>query len=405
MTDFLTLDDLPNVTGKVILVRGDIDVPMQNGKVTDDTRLRALIPTLNELSGLDAKVIVMGHLGRPEGKAVESLSAAPIAEALSQIIDKPIPMIGDGTSNEAAEKIKSMKNGDIALIENLRFHAGETKNDTDFAQKLARLANIYVNNAFASAHRAHASVEAITKHLPAYAGRLIEQEIEALSSVLHNPEHPVIAIVGGAKISTKLDILNALIKKMDYIILGGGMANTFLCAEGHDVGASLCEQDMIQNAKDIIAAAKRSDCKIVLPVDVVVAKEFKENTAHETVLNADIQSDDMALDLGEASIKHMKILLDGAKTLLWNGPLGAFEITPFDKATAEIARHAAELTVEGKLKTIAGGGDTAAALNHAGIANEFSYISTAGGAFLEYIEGKTLPAIAALSAAKKKAAA
>ena len=404
MTDFLTLDDLPDVTGKFVLVRGDIDVPLKDGIITDDTRLMALVPTLSELSQKGAKVILMGHLGRPKGEYDPSLSATPIATTLSKILGQTIPMIGDATSQDTTEKAQSLKDGQIAVIDNLRFHAGETKNDSNLAKQIACLGDIYVNNAFASAHRAHASVEAITHILPSYAGRLIEQEIGALSSALETPEHPVVALVGGAKVSTKLDILNALVMKMDTIILGGGMANTFLYAMGHDVGASLCENEMADSAKSILKKAEENNCNIVLPIDVVVAKEFKASAPHKTVSNSDIQADDMALDLGEASIKHANMILDGAKTVLWNGPMGAFEIAPFDKATVAIAQHAAKLTQEGKIKTIAGGGDTASALKHAKAADEFSYISTAGGAFLEYVEGKTLPAIAALSKASKKAA-
>jgi len=344
----------------------------------------------------------MGHLGRPNGQPSDEFSLAPVAKHLGALLDSDVQFI-DAPLDQASVTIANAPCPSVMMIENTRFYTGEKSNDNKFAQALAKLADIYVNNAFASAHRAHASVEAITHYIPSYAGRLIEAELNALSSALETPKKPVAALVGGAKVSTKLSILNALVSKVDIMILGGGMANTFLYAQGHAVGASLCERDMLDEVQTILATAKAENCEIILPVDVVVAAEFAANAPHKTVLIDAITEDDMALDLGAKSIDLINAKLDNAKTLLWNGPLGAFEIEPFDHATVQVAKHAAELTQDNALVTIAGGGDTLAALEHAGAKNDFSYVSTAGGAFLEYVEGKTLPAIKALTVAKSKA--
>jgi len=403
MNDFLTLNDLPDLSGQTVLIRGDLDVPLRGGTVTDDTRLRALLPTLQELlASQNCKIIIMGHLGRPNGQPSDEFSLAPVAKHLGALLDSDVQFI-DAPLDQASVTIANAPCPSVMMIENTRFYTGEKSNDNKFAQALAKLADIYVNNAFASAHRAHASVEAITHYIPSYAGRLIEAELNALSSALETPKKPVAALVGGAKVSTKLSILNALVSKVDIMILGGGMANTFLYAQGHAVGASLCERDMLDEVQTILATAKAENCEIILPVDVVVAAEFAANAPHKTVLIDAITEDDMALDLGAKSIDLINAKLDNAKTLLWNGPLGAFEIEPFDHATVQVAKHAAELTQDNALVTIAGGGDTLAALEHAGAKNDFSYVSTAGGAFLEYVEGKTLPAIKALTVAKSKA--
>lgn len=396
MSDFKTIDDLPDVTGKITLVRVDLNVPFKDGKVTDHSRLQAILPTLKDLSGKKAKIVLLSHFGRPDGQRNPEYSLKPIAKALQKCTDIPVSFVEDCIGDTAANAVENLDPGHILVCENLRFYSGETDNDADFAKQLADLGDIFINDAFSAAHRAHASTVGIADYLPAYAGRLMEAELSALSSALASPARPVTAIVGGAKISTKLSVLNHLIEKTDNLILGGGMANTFLYAKGHDVGKSLCEPDMKDEALDILHKAKQCGCTFILPTDVVVAKEFKENAVHETVQVSAIPSDSLALDVGPETVKSIQNTLNHSKTVLWNGPLGAFETPPFQKATVDIAKHAAMLSINGDIYAIGGGGDTVAALDMAHVKGDFSYISTAGGAFLEYIEGKTLPGVAAL---------
>lgn len=396
MTDFKTIDDLPDVTGRSVIVRADLNVPFKDGRVTDDSRLQALIPTLSNLASKGAKIVIISHFGRPEGERKSEYSLAPIANAFDKLIDMNIGFADDCVGENVKQQIADLNNGDILVCENLRFHAGETDNDDHFAKQLSDLGDIYINDAFSAAHRAHASTVGITKYLPAYAGRLMERELSALSSALSDPKKPVTAIVGGAKISTKLSVLHHLIEKTDYLVLGGGMANTFLYAKGLDVGKSLCEPDMKDEALAILHKANDVGCEFILPTDVIVAQEFKDNAPHQTVCVSEIPSDSMALDLGPETVKHIQDILNNSKTLLWNGPLGAFETPPFQAATVNIAKQAAMLAVNNDIYAIGGGGDTVGALEMAGVKDDFSYISTAGGAFLEYIEGKTLPGVAAL---------
>lgn len=410
MNDFLTLDDLPDITGKAVLVRVDLNVPLQNGKVTDDTRLRAIFPTLKELADKKAKIILLSHLGRPKGKKNSDFTLAPVLKALQESLiehrlDLTVAFHDDCIDDAVLEKIENLKNGGILLCENLRFYPGEEKNDPDFTKKLSNLGDIFVNDAFSAAHRSHASTYGLAELLPAYAGRLMEAELQALSAALENPARPVAAVVGGAKISTKLSVLNHLIKKVDHLILGGGMANTFLHAKGINVGGSLHEADMADEAKAIMNAAKTTNCDIWLPQDVIVAKDFKENAPHRNSNIDDIGAGEMALDLGKDSIADINNILSECRTILWNGPLGAFEIRPFDNATVKVAQKTAALTKDNLLTSIAGGGDTVSALEHAGVKDMFSYVSTAGGAFLEYIEGRDLPGVRILKEyAHKKAA-
>lgn len=393
---FQTLDDLKEISGKRVLVRVDLNVPMDNGKVTDTTRIERILPTLSELSEKGAKVILLAHFGRPKGARVPEMTLAPVAPALSSLIGKPVLFAEDCIGSTAEEAVTKLNDGDILLLENTRYHAGEEKNNTDFAKALAANGDIYVNDAFSAAHRAHGSTEGITKHLPAYAGRTMQAELEALGSALGEPVRPVLAVVGGAKVSSKIDLLENLVSKVDMLVIGGGMANTFLAAKGTNVGKSLCEHDLADTANKIMAAADAANCEIVLPIDVVVAKEFKAGADNETTNLSAIPEDGMILDVGTKSIATVKDKIDSAKTLVWNGPLGAFEIEPFDKATVAAAQHAAESTKSGRLNSVAGGGDTVAALNHANAAESFSYVSTAGGAFLEWLEGKDLPGVIAL---------
>ncbi|WP_336055251.1 phosphoglycerate kinase [Nitratireductor sp. CH_MIT9313-5] len=397
MAGFKTLDDLEDVSGKRVLVRVDLNVPVKDGSVTDTTRIERIAPTITELSDKGAKVIMLAHFGRPKGKRSEADSLGPIAYAVETTLDRRVHFASDCIGDEAAEAIDEMTSGDILLLENTRFHEGEEKNDPDFAKALAENGDIYVNDAFSAAHRAHASTEGLARLLPAYAGRTMQAELEALEKGLGNPDRPVLAVVGGAKVSTKIDLLLNLVKKVDALVIGGGMANTFLAARGSDVGKSLCEHDLAETAKQIMIDAASAGCAIILPVDAVVAREFKAGAASEVVDVDSVPADAMILDVGPKSIEKVKEWLERADTVVWNGPLGAFEIEPFDTATMEAARYAAQRTREGLLVSVAGGGDTVAALNQAGVAEDFTYISTAGGAFLEWMEGKELPGVAALS--------
>ncbi|MBT3359222.1 MAG: phosphoglycerate kinase [Rhodospirillales bacterium] len=397
MNKFKTLDGF-DVSGKRVLVRADLNVPMKDGVVTNTTRIDRTVPTLKELADQGARVIVVTHLGRPKGEVKPEFSLKPVATALGRALGKPVEFASDCIGDDAARVIGAMVDGDVVMLENLRFHAEETNNDPAFAAKLAGLADAYVTDAFSCSHRAHASTEAVAKLLPAAAGRLMQAELEALSSALDAPKHPVAAVVGGAKISTKLEVLGNLAKKVDLLIIGGGMANTFLNAKGVKVGKSLCEHDMADDARAIMAAADEAGCDIVLPTDAVVAEEFAEGAASQTVAIGDVPEGSMILDIGPDSITELKSLFKGCETVLWNGPMGAFEIAPFDVGTNAAAQYAAQRTKEGKLLSVAGGGDTVAALQKAGAADDFSYISTAGGAFLEWLEGKELPGVAVLRA-------
>ena len=393
---FKTLDDLGNLSGRRALVRVDLNVPMDGNRVTDTTRIDRVLPTIRELSDKGARVVLLAHFGRPKGAVMPEMSLAPVAAALTERLGRPVAFAADCIGDLAASLIDGLKDGDVALLENTRFHAGEEKNDGAFADALAALGDLYVNDAFSAAHRAHASTEGLARRLPAYAGRTMQAELEALASALTTPVRPVLAVVGGAKVSSKIDLLENLVKKVDMLVIGGGMANTFLAAKGVSVGKSLCEHDLADTARRIMDAAAAAGCEIVLPVDAVVAREFKAGAASETVSVDAVPADAMILDVGAASIDNVRTKIDAAATLVWNGPLGAFEIEPFDTATVAAARHAAERTRAGSLTTVAGGGDTVAALNHAGVADDFSYVSTAGGAFLEWLEGKALPGVVAL---------
>lgn len=395
MTAFNTLDDL-DVAGKRVLVRVDLNVPMKDGVVTDDTRIRAVAPTINELSDRGAKVLLLAHFGRPKGEMKPEMSLRPVAAPLGEVLGKPVGFAADCIGDAVVDAVAAMAEGDIVLLENTRFHAAEEKNDADFVAAMAANGDAYVNDAFSAAHRAHASTEGLARKLPAAAGRAMQRELQALDAALGSPKRPVVAVVGGAKVSSKIDLLENLVAKVDGLVIGGGMANTFLAANGVDVGKSLCEHDLADTAKRIMAAAETAGCAIVLPRDAVVAKEFAANAANETVSLDAIPADGMILDIGATSIAAVSAKIDEAATLVWNGPLGAFEIAPFDKATVAAARHAAERTKSGGLLSVAGGGDTVAALNHAGVAADFSYVSTAGGAFLEWLEGKPLPGVEAL---------
>ncbi len=394
--NFATIDELA-VSGKRVLVRADLNVPMREGKITDTTRIERTADTLRELSKKGAKVVVLSHFERPKGKRVPELSLAPIAKAMAEILKVPVAFANDCVGPDAESVIAKMKNGDIVLLENLRYHAGEEENDQGFAKNLAKLGDFYVNDAFSVSHRAHASTHALAQLLPAAAGRSMEAELSALANALGEPQRPVAAVVGGAKVSTKLDLLGNLIKKVDVLVIGGGMANTFLLARGVQVGKSLAEPTLVDTAKAIDKAAKERGCEILLPQDVVVAKEFKAGAASQTVGTGSVPADGMILDLGPQAAKAIAARLAQCKTIVWNGPLGAFEIAPFDAATNTVAREVAKLAQSGKVLAVAGGGDTVAALAHAGVIDQFSYVSTAGGAFLEWLEGKELPGVAALA--------
>ena len=397
MPAFKTLDDLSDIAGKRVLVRVDLNVPVADGKVTDATRIERVAPTILELSGKGAKVILLAHFGRPKGEPVAEMSLSLIVSAVNAVLGKKILFAADCIGPEAEQAVARMANGDILLLENTRFHKGEEKNAPGFTEALAKNGDIFVNDAFSAAHRAHASTEGLAHHLPAYAGRTMQEELEALEKGLGNPARPVVAIVGGAKVSTKIDLLQNLVTKVDALVIGGGMANTFVAAKGISVGKSLCEHDLAETAREIMKAAEAANCAIVLPVDGVVAREFKAGAANEVVDIEAIPADAMMLDVGPKSVAAVNDWISKASTLVWNGPLGAFEIDPFDKATVSAAQHAAAETKAGKLTSVAGGGDTVAALNHAGVADDFSYVSTAGGAFLEWMEGKELPGVSVLS--------
>jgi len=394
--DKLKTTDGIDVAGKRVIVRADLNVPIKNGKVTDATRLERVVPGLKALSDRGAKVIVISHFGRPKGVDPE-LSLRPVAQTLQDLLGRPVKFGEDSIGAAAEAAVQSLSNGDIAVLENLRFHKGEEKNDPEFASALAKLGDVFVGDAFSCAHRAHASTEGITHHLPSYAGPLLMEEINALRTALEKPQRPTAALVGGAKVSTKIPVLTNLVAKVDKLIIGGGMANTFLQAAGTNVGKSLAEPEFAETAREILAKAKEKGCEIILPVDAVIAREFKEGAASEVVAIDDVPADAMILDVGPKSVAHVTDMLTGTKTLLWNGPMGAFEIAPFGEGTFAVARAAASLTKAGKLVSVAGGGDTVAALNAANVTDEFTYVSTAGGAFLEWLEGRELPGIAALA--------
>ena len=394
MTGFRTLDDV-NVKGKRVLLRVDLNVPMDNGRVSDTTRLQRIAQTIIELSEKGAKVIILAHFGRPKG-ADPKESLKPVAIALGYVVKRQVQFAPDCIGEVAEKAVAAMKDGEILCLENTRFHPGEEKNDPAFVAQLAKLGDIWVNDAFSAAHRAHASTEGIGHKLPAYAGRTMQAELDALTKALDAPTHPVIAIIGGAKVSTKLDLLENLVSKVDALVIGGGMANTFLHAQGIKVGKSLCEKDLAATALRVMEKAETANCAIILPVDAVVAFHFEANApSHAYGLDA-IPADGMILDVGPLSIERIRAAIDDAATLVWNGPLGAFEMAPFDRGTVQAAKHAAARTKAGKLVSVAGGGDTVAALNHAGVSQNFSYVSTAGGAFLEWMEGKPLPGVEVL---------
>ncbi len=378
-----------------MLVRVDLNVPMDQGRVSDATRLDRILPTLRELSSKGAKVILLAHFGRPKGVDA-SQSLAPIAGVLAGHLGQPVGFAGDCIGPLAKAAVDAMANGDVLCLENTRFHAGEEKNDPAFVKALADNGDLFVNDAFSAAHRAHASTEGLAHVMPAFAGRTMQAEIEALSKALEKPDHPVLAVVGGAKVSTKLDLLGNLVSKVDVLVIAGGMANTFLAAKGMHVGKSLCEHDLVGTARDILAKAEAARCAIVLPIDVTVAREFKAHADNRVTGIDDVHDDEMILDIGPASIKDVATRLSQAKTLVWNGPFGAFELAPFDRGTTGVAQEAGRLAKSGALLAVAGGGDTVSALNHAGVADDFTYVSTAGGAFLEWLEGKPLPGVDAL---------
>ena len=393
---FKTLDDA-DLAGKRALVRVDINVPMAEGKVTDDTRLRAILPTIAKLRTGGAKVILLAHFDRPKGKVVPEMSLKPLAQPLADLLDAPVAFAADCIGEAAKAAVDGLKDGDVLLLENVRFHPGEEKNDPEFAKALAANGDLYVNDAFSAAHRAHASTEGLARLLPAYAGEQMRRELDALEAALGAPKRPVLGIVGGSKVSTKLDLLNNLVTKLDRLSIGGGMANTFLAAQGIDVGASLCEHDLADTAREIMASAKKAGCELLLPIDVVTAEDVKPGVSSNVRELSGIQAGDRILDAGPKTLAKLIAAMDASATLIWNGPLGVFEVPPFDVATMAAAKHAADLAKAGKLVAVAGGGDTVAALNAAGRADDFTFVSTAGGAFLEWMEGKELPGVAALT--------
>jgi phosphoglycerate kinase len=397
MTAFKTLDDL-DARGRTVLVRLDLNVPMKDGRVTDVTRIERILPTVRELRDEGAKVVILAHLGRPKGRRESSMSLEPVAVALGDALGARVAFAEDCVGEAAESAVGRLDDGDVLLLENLRFHAGEEKNETEFADALAALGEAYVNDAFSCSHRAHASVVGLAERLPAHAGRLMQAELEALTKALSEPERPVAAVIGGAKISTKLDLLSNLIERADVLILGGGMANTFLLAKGFGIGRSLAEADMVGTAREIIDKAARQSCEIMLPSDGRTAKEFKEDAGAEVHPVEETPEDVMILDIGPDSERAMAARIESCRTVVWNGPLGAFELPPFDQGTNAVARAVAHRTEADGLLSVAGGGDTLAALRHAGVLEKMSYVSTAGGAFLEWLEGKDLPGVAALSA-------
>ena len=392
-----TLDDM-ELDGKVVLVRVDINVPVEDGRVTDDTRIRRIVPTVKDIVARGGKPVLLAHFGRPKGQVVPEMSLAPLVPALSAAFDMPVKFAEDCIGAPAKQAVAALAPGEVLLLENTRFHKEETENDAAFAAALAALGDAYVNDAFSAAHRAHASTEGIARLLPACAGRLMQAELSALQKALGDPERPVVAVVGGAKVSTKLDLLGNLVGKVDHLVIGGGMANTFLAAQGLSVGKSLCEHDMAETAREILEKAEAAGCEIILPGDIVVAREFRENAPHEVVAADACPEDAMILDAGPETVARIEAALAGAKTVVMNGPLGVFEMKPFEAATFAMVGEIARLTNAGKLVSVAGGGDTVAAINASGYGGDFSYISTAGGAFLEWMEGKVLPGVAALEA-------
>ncbi len=389
---FRTLDDLGDIAGQTALVRVDLNVPMADGRVTDDTRLKAVVATATELSDKGAKVLLLAHFGRPKGEYKPEFSLEPVVAPLAEVLGRETGFM----QRPSTDAIAGLANGSIVVVENSRFAPGEEKNDPDMARMIASFGDFYVNDAFSVSHRAHVTTAGLADHLPAYAGRSMERELDALEKALGDPEHPVAAVVGGAKVSTKLDVLKAMVTKVDHLIIGGGMANTFLAARGVNVGKSLCEHDLTGTANEILGAADAADCTVHLPYDVVVATEFAPNPPTRTVNVHEVAEEEMILDVGPAAVEALNDVLKICRTLVWNGPMGAFETPPFDMATVALARTAAALTQEGQLLSVAGGGDTVAALNHAGVAGDFSFVSTAGGAFLEWMEGKALPGVEAL---------
>ncbi|MFG1462611.1 phosphoglycerate kinase [Xanthobacter sp. DSM 24535] len=394
MTAFRTLDDA-DLAGKTVLVRVDLNVPMDGDRVTDDTRIQAIVPTVRDITRKGGRAILLSHFGRPKGRdASQSLSA--VMPAVREWLGEAVGFVEDCIGPEAEGAVSRLPPGGVLVLENTRFHAGEEKNAADFIGALAKLGDLYVNDSFSTAHRAHASTEGLAHKLPAYAGRAMQSEIEALTKALEAPRRPVLAVVGGAKVSTKLELLGNLCRKVDVLVIAGGMANTFLAAQGHGVGKSLCEHDLAGTAREILDKAKARGCEILLPVDVVVAKTFAANAPHRVAGIDDVGADEMILDAGPATVELVKRKLSTMKTVVWNGPFGAFELTPFDAATVAVAQAVGAATREGRLISVAGGGDTVAALNHAKAAADFSYVSTAGGAFLEWLEGKALPGVEAL---------
>ncbi len=396
MTSFKRISDAGNLTGKVALVRVDFNVPMENGLVTDDTRLRAAVDTVQSLRTAGAKVALLAHFGRPKGERVAEMSLAPIAGAFAKVLGANVSFVADCKGEHVKKAIADLQPAGVILLENTRFYKGEETGDIDLAKEIAALGDLFVNDAFSAAHRRHVTTAVLADLLPAYAGINMEEELDALDKALGNPERPVMAIVGGAKVSSKIDLLKNLVTKVDALAIGGGMANTFLFARGHSVGKSLCERDLMETAKEIEAIAKASGCDIILPRDVVVAKEFKAHAAHRVCGLDEVADDEMILDAGPQSVAILATAMDVAKTVVWNGPLGAFELEPFDKATVSAAKAAAARAKAGKLIAVAGGGDTVAAMHHAGVADDLTFISTAGGAFLEWMEGKQLPGVEAL---------
>jgi len=393
---FQTLDQA-DPSGKRALVRVDFNVPMEGGQVTDDTRLRAAVPTIDKLRAAGAKVILLAHFDRPKGKVVPSMSLAPIVAPLARVLGQPVAFAEDCVGPKAREAVNALKPGDVLLLENVRFHPGEEANDRAFADALAANGDLYVNDAFSAAHRAHASTEGLARRLPAYAGEQMRLELDALNRALGHPERPVIGIVGGSKVSTKLDLLKHLVTKLDKLAIGGGMANTFLYAQGHDVGASYCEKELADTAREIIRLAGQNNCKLFLPLDVVVAEKMAPGAPARVRDPGSIDDEERILDAGPETVERLCRAMANSKTLIWNGPLGVFEMKPFDRGTVEAAQYAARLARDGKLVAVAGGGDTVAALNAAGVTDDFTFVSTAGGAFLEWMEGKELPGVAALA--------
>ncbi|MEM7224619.1 MAG: phosphoglycerate kinase [Pseudomonadota bacterium] len=396
MTSFKTLDDL-QVAGRRVLLRADLNVPMKDGRVTDQTRITRLAPTIRDLAERGARVVILSHFGRPKVKADPEMSLQPLIGPLSETLGRPVAFAADCIGPSAEQATAALADGEVLLLENLRFHGGEEANDPDFAAALANLGELYVNDAFSVSHRAHASVEALAHLLPAAAGRLMAEELEHLSGALERPERPVAAIVGGAKVSTKLDLLGNLVSKVELLAIGGGMANTFLYAMGHSVGGSLCERDMAETARAVLKEALARSCEVVLPSDVVIAGALEANAPSQVVPVDQVPDGQLILDVGPQSAAALAKRLETCRTLVWNGPLGCFELPPFEAGTFTVLRAAAQLTKDGKLLSVAGGGDTVAALSQAGVAEDFSYLSTAGGAFLEWLEGKTLPGVAVLS--------